>query len=202
MSGTQFEDRLADALDAMVGQDGIALLRKQSMSTRRGSFQMSQEADVLLDSSRQDYYAGFECKSRNHADSRERGLTGLYFSGDYKDDQIEKQVKYSRLSGRRFFVGVELRDFRGEDAAFLVPVEIFQKDSERDLSKVTWEKIAYLGTYIGDDNALKIDLDDLLYVESVGKEYMKNPEDLEAWVEETDDEENVPKETQFPITEV
>jgi hypothetical protein len=199
MSGTQFEDRLADALDRMVGEDGIALLRKQSMSTRRGTFQMSQEADVLLDSALRDYYAAFECKSREHKKSRERGLTGLYFSGDYEDDQIEKQAKYRNLSGRRFFVGVELRDFRGVDAAYLVPIEVFQKDSERGLSKTTWEKMAYLGRYIGDTDSLEVDLDDFQYVEAVGALYMDKTEELEAWVEEVDDGETAPTDTDYEI---
>lgn len=199
MSGTDFEDRLADALDRMVGEDGIALLRKQEMATRRGSFQMSQEADVLLDSRLRDYYAAFECKSREHKTSRERGLTGLYFSGDYTDDQIEKQSKYRGLSGRRFFVGVELRDFRGEDSAYLVPLEVFQKDAERGLSKVTWEKMAYLGRYIGDGDSIEVDLDDLQYVEALGALYMDKTDELEAWVEENDDGETVPKDVHYEI---
>ena len=199
MSGISFEDRLADALDNTVGDDGVALLRKQSMSMRRGSFQMSQEADVLLDSKDRAFYAAFECKSRDYQTSRERGLTGLYFSGDYSDEQIEKQAHYRDLSGRRFFVGVELREFRDAGTAcYLVPFSVFEIEAANGNTKVTWEKIAYLGRYVG-DTTLEVGLDDLDYVESVGNAYEKDPEGVSAWVDEVDDGETLPVEVEYPV---
>lgn len=200
-NGDNFEDRLADALDEMVGDDGIALLRKQSWQTRRGNFQMSQEADVLVDSPDRNLYSAFECKSRSHAETREKGLTGLYFSGDYKSEQIEKQAEYRDKSGRRFFVGVELRDFRGADvAAFLVPLELFEIVEERGDSKVTWEQIAYMGRYIGGEE-IEVTRDDLDAVEAVGLDYADDPDMADQWVEQTDDGETVPVD-EFPPVEV
>lgn len=198
MSGSDFEDRLADALDEMAGNGGVALLRKQSMSMRRGSFQMSQEADVLLDSKRDEYYSCFECKSRDYGKVRDRGITGLYFSGDYKPEQINKQVEYRDLSGRRFFVAVEIKNFRGDDSAWLLPVEVFQKDSERGLSKVTWEKLAYLGRYIGGQDSIEIDTEDFDHTERVGRLYERSYEKYEDWVEDVDDGESLPTDTDPP----
>jgi hypothetical protein len=193
MSGKDFEDRLADSLDELVGDNGVALLRKQSFSFRRGSFQMAQEADILVDSRDDLLYSAFEAKSRNFGKIRPNGVTGLYFSKDYTEEQIEKEAEYARLSGRRFYVGVELIDFRGADsAAFLLPLSLFETDLERELTKVTWEKIAYVGVYIGGDDGVAIDVDTLDTVDAIGAKYEDNPELVEDWVEEEDDGKTLP----------
>jgi len=193
MSGKDFEDRLADSLDNLVGDNGVALLRKQSFSFRRGSFQMAQEADILVDSRDDLLYSAFEAKSRNFGKIRPNGVTGLYFSKDYTEEQIEKEAEYARLSGRRFYVAVELIDFRGADsAAFLLPLSLFETDLERDLTKVTWEKIAYVGVYIGGDDGVTIDVDTLDTVDAIGAKYGDNPELVEDWVEDEDDGETLP----------
>lgn len=195
MTGKDFEDRLADSLDSLVGDNGVALLRKQSFSFRRGSFQMSQEADILVDSRDDSLYSAFEAKSRNFGKVRPNGVTGLYFSKDYTEEQIQKEVEYARLSGRRFYVAIELLDFRGSDsAAFLLPLSLFETDLERDLTKVTWEKIAYIGVYIGGTNSLKFDTETLDVVDAIGAKYSDNPELVEDWVDEEDDGETLPSE--------
>lgn len=199
MSGKDFEDRLADSLESTVEDDGVVMLRKQSWSTRRGSFQMSQEADVLVDSLDSELYSAFECKSRNHKKTRERGLTGLYFSSDYEPEQIHKQAEYRDLSGRRFFVAVELRDYDGEDyACFLVPLELFVSVEESDEAKVTWEQIAYIGRYIGGEE-LNITRKDLKAVEAAGVEYCRNGSRADEWVDKQVEEEADWKTTFPPV---
>jgi len=194
MSGRDFEDRLADSLDEMTGDEGVALLQKQSFSFRRGSFQMSQDADVTVDSLKPEWYSAFEAESRNYGRIRPNGATGLYFSKDYKAEQIEKESIYAERSGRRFYVAVELIDFRGADtSAFLLPLSLFQTDLDRDLTKVTWEKIAYLGQYIGDDN-ITVDTGVFDAVDAVGERYVEDPEAMEQWVADRDDGETVPTE--------
>lgn len=153
-SGKEFEDALMDALEEWVGDDGVPLLRKQSKSFRRGSFQMNQELDIMVDSPDPDYYIGIEAKARN-TESR----LGFYFSSDLNIDQIRDGMEYAEKSGRDYVVAVELRNYEGTDferSAWVVPPELFIHAYEKDATKVSWEQIDHYGYCIGHDGEYEI----------------------------------------------
>lgn len=144
-SGKDFEDALMDALEEWVGEDGVPMLRKQSMSMRRGSFQASQELDIMVDSPNRDYYIGLEAKSRN-GETR----PGFYFSSDLNIEQIEDEIEYGEKSGRDFVIAVEVRNYNGwDETAWLVPPELFTHTHEKGGKKVSWEQIEQYGYCIG-----------------------------------------------------
>lgn len=147
--GKEFEDALMDALEEWVGDNGVPLLRKQSMSMRRGQFQMNQEMDILVDSSDPEYFVGLEAKSRN-GESR----LGFYFSSDLDIEQIEGGIEYAEKSGRDYVIAVEVRNYENSDAdktAWLVSPELFVLSYENDEKKVSWEQIDQYGYCIGED---------------------------------------------------
>lgn len=153
-SGKDFEDELMSALENWVGDRGVPMLRKQSMSMRRGSFQMNQELDIMVDSPHDDYYVGLEAKSRN-GESR----SGFYFSSDLNIEQIEEGIEYSELSGRDYVVAVEVRKYDGNEydrTAWLAPPELFILQYEKDEAKVAWDQIDQYGYCIGHDGDYEI----------------------------------------------
>lgn len=166
--GKEFEDSLMNALENWAGDDGIPLLRKQSFSMRRGNFQASQEADILLDSKFDEYYICLEAKSRN-ADSR----LGLYFSSDLDIEQIEKGIEYAEISGRDYVIAVELRNYEGSEhdiTAWLVSPYLFTDTHEKGEKKVSWEQIDQYGYCIGHDKDYSIDRNAIESVEVPGSE--------------------------------
>lgn len=147
--GKRFEDDLMDALEEWVGDNGVPMLRKQSMGMRRGQFQMSQELDILVDSPDRDKYVGLEAKSRN-AESR----LGFYFSSDLNIEQIEDEIEYAEQSGRDVVVAVELRNYDGtphDRTAWFVSPELFVITHRNDEAKVSWEQVDQYGYCIGHD---------------------------------------------------
>lgn len=152
--GKEFEDNLMDALEEWVGDEGVPMLRKQSMSMRRGQFQMNQELDIMVDSPHEDYYVGLEAKSRN-GESR----LGFYFSSDLDIEQIENGIEYSEKSGRDYALAVEVRNYEGDEydkTAWLVPPELFIIAHENDDAKVSWEQVDQYGYCIGHDGEYEI----------------------------------------------
>lgn len=149
-SGKDFEDALMDSLEEWVGDSGVPMLRKQQMSFRRGSVQLSQEVDIMVDSPNAEYYIGIEAKSRNASST-----PGIYFS-QINPQQFHDQVKYAEQSGRDVFVAVELRE-RENDPAYIVPLALFTLKDERDATKVSWEEIEYFGVKIGEDQEYNIE---------------------------------------------
>lgn len=153
--GREFEDALMDTLEEWTGDEGVPLLRKQSMSMRRGRFQMNQEMDILVDSANLEYFVGFEAKSRN-AESR----PGFYFSSDLDIEQIEGGIEYAERSGREYVIAVELRNYGDHDkTAWLVPPELFVLTHENGEKKVSWEQIDQYGYCIGHDGNYRITRD-------------------------------------------
>lgn len=166
--GKEFEDALMDTLEEWSEGEGIPILRKQSMSMRRGSFQMNQEMDILVDSANPEYYVGFEAKSRN-AESR----LGFYFSSDLDIEQIEKGIEYAEISGRDYVVAVELRNYEGSEhdiTAWLVSPYLFTDTHEKGEKKVSWEQIDQYGYCIGHDRDYSIDRNAIESVEVPGSE--------------------------------
>lgn len=150
--GKRFEDDLMDALEEWVGDDGVPMLRKQSMSMRRGRFQMSQELDILVDSPDSEKYVGIEAKSRN-AESR----LGFYFSSDLDIEQIEDEMEYAEQSGRDVVAAVELRNYDDhERVAWFVPPELFVYCHRNGDTKVSWEQVDQYGYCIGYDGEYTI----------------------------------------------
>lgn len=154
-SGKDFEDALMDALEEWVGDDGYPMLRKQQMAYRRGSFQMGQELDILLDSSEDEFYVGLEAKTRD----AEKSGTGLYFS-KLNPDQFLAQEEYREQSGRKVAVAVEVRNCcdRG-DCAFLLPLDLFVNKIHNDATKVSFEEIRETGAYLGSNGDLEFSVE-------------------------------------------
>lgn len=156
-SGKEFEDNLMSALENWVGERGVPLLRKQSFSMRRGSFQASQEADIMVDSPHDEYYICIEAKTRN-AESR----LGLYFSSDLNIEQIEGGIEYAEKSGRDYVIAVEVRNYENSEydkTAWLVAPELFTYCHQNDEAKVSWEQIDQYGYCIGHDRNYEITRD-------------------------------------------
>lgn len=156
-SGKDFEDSLMTALEDWVGDEGVPMLRKQSMSMRRGSFQAAQELDIMCDSPHDKYYVGLEAKSRN-GETR----PGFYFSSDLNIEQIEDEIEYGERSGRDFAIAVEVRNYEEDDydrTAWLVPPELFVHLHEEDEVKVSWEQVDQYGYCIGHDGDYEITRD-------------------------------------------
>ena len=155
--GKEFEDALMDALEEWVGDEGVPLLRKQSMSMRRGRFQMNQEMDILVDSANQEYFVGLEAKSRN-GESR----LGFYFSSDLNIEQIQGGIEYAEKSGRDYVIAVEVRNYENSEydkTAWLVAPELFVLCHENEEKKVSWEQIDQYGYCIGHDRDYEITRD-------------------------------------------
>lgn len=152
-SGKDFEDALMTALEEWVGDDGYPMLRKQQMAYRRGQFQMSQELDIMVDSPRDEYYVGFEAKSRD----TESSAAGMYFS-KLNPEQFLAQDEYRDRSGRKVAVAVELRNCCEKgDCAFLLSLDLFLDKIEEDATKVSWDEIRGEGVYIGSERDFDFD---------------------------------------------
>lgn len=180
MGGKDFEDRLMDALEEWVGENGVPMLRKQSWGVRRGTFQMNQEVDIMVDSGNQDYYIGLEAKTRDFGKSK----AGMYFSTAYEPDQFKKQITYAEMSGRDVLVAIEARN-HGEcaeevdcegDCVFLVPLELFDVKYERGDKKVTWSEISRFGIHIGDEDDIEFTREAIDMALAVGDGLREDPD--------------------------
>lgn len=116
---TEFERELVKSFNTYFeesGIKGIAFRLKQHRFTH-------QYLDVIVDSLHPDYYLGIECKSI----STDKGVKALYFTQHFTTDkqglhQVERMSDYLRLSGRKGFLAVELRQGIGKARiAFAIP---------------------------------------------------------------------------------
>lgn len=116
---TEFERELVRSFNNYFkenGIKGIALRLKQHRFTH-------QYLDVIVDSLHPDYYLGIECKSI----SIDKGAKALYFTQHFTTNkqgshQVERMSNYLRLSGRKGFLAVELRQGVGKGRiAFSIP---------------------------------------------------------------------------------
>jgi Holliday junction resolvase len=179
MSGKAFEDQVWLSLEDAVEDDGVVLLRRQSFSARSGhGFQASQvTGDLLVDSPDPELYIGVECKSVNTK-------YAFYFSNNYNEEQIEKQMEYAERSGRDMFVAVECRDDDesrpgwNEDRAYLFPIELFAYFSNTE-SKVSYEEMETFGYTLGVDGDYTFDRTALKHARSKADEFSKRLDNLE-----------------------
>lgn len=85
-----------------------------------------------MDSLNPDYYLGIECKSI----STDKGAKALYFTQHFTTDkngshQVERMSDYLRMSGRKGFLAVELRQGVGRIRnAYAIPWNIVTKRFE------------------------------------------------------------------------
>jgi hypothetical protein len=116
---TEFERQLVKSFNIFFkenGIKGIAFRLKQHRFTH-------QFLDVIVDSLHPDYYLGIECKSI----STGKGAKTLYFTQHFTTDkqgahQVDRMSDYLRLSGRKGFLAVELRQGVGKGrVAFAIP---------------------------------------------------------------------------------
>lgn len=180
-AGKDFEDALMDSLEAWVGDDGVPMLRKQQMATRRGKFQMGQEVDIMVDSPHDEYYIGIEAKSRDASSSK--GQYGFYLSG-LNTDQFRDQVSYAEKSGRDVFVACEARNWhRDRDYAYIVPLELFILRDDRNDTKVSWDDIAHFGEFIGRDGEYVVTREVIDAALETGEELADDPDQLDETIE-------------------
>lgn len=185
MSGQDFEDRVLDTLEEWVGDDGVVMARKQSFSFRRGSFQASQEVDIMVDSSDDDFYLGLEAKSRDV--STDNG-SGMYYSSDYKPDQFEKQEDFRDKSGRQVGIIVELVNYRDNDSCvYLCPIELFTEQYRADRKKTTWDQIAAVGVYLGSGDDFEFKKQDWTEMHHRAEEILDDVESVDRAVEDAEE---------------
>ncbi|MCL7413945.1 MAG: hypothetical protein M8353_10090 [ANME-2 cluster archaeon] len=119
---TEFERHLVKSFNIYFeenGIKGIAFRLKQHRFTH-------QFLDVIVDSLHPDYYLGIECKSI----ATDKGAKTLYFTQHFTTDkegahQVDRMSDYLRLSGRKGFLAVELRQGAGTGrAAFAIPWKV------------------------------------------------------------------------------
>jgi hypothetical protein len=119
---TEFERQLVKSFNTYFkenGIKGIAFRLKQHRFTH-------QYLDVIVDSLHPDYYLGIECKSI----STDKGAKALYFTQHFTTDkqgshQVDRMSEYLRLSGRKGFLAVELRQGAGKGrVAFAIPWKV------------------------------------------------------------------------------
>ena len=155
MSGSDFENRVLKAIRDWVGDDGAVMYQNQSFQMQGGKFQMEQKADVLVDSSEDDRYLGFEAKTRDATNA-----PGMYFS-KIDPEQFHRQLEYERKSGRRLYVVFEIRNYRGADRVFVNPITLFSRARDFEVVKVSWKMIDEYGVEIGDGD--EIDFNDSIF---------------------------------------
>lgn len=178
MSGKDFEDQMWESLEDAVGQDGVVLLRRQSFSARAGhGFQADQvTGDLLVDSPDPEMYIGVECKTLS-------AKYRFYFNGNYKPEQIEKQMEYQAYSGRDIFIAVEARvpDDADEDdlmvdwdesRAYLFPIELFAYFAETE-SKVSYEDMETFGYLLGSGGEYEVGGEAIKHARSKKKEFKR-----------------------------
>lgn len=116
---TEFERHLVKSFNTFFQEKdikGISFRLKQHRFTH-------QFLDVIVDSLHPDYYLGIECKSI----STDKGARALYFTQHFTTDkqgshQVERMSDFLRLSGRKGFLAVELRQGVGKGrVAFAIP---------------------------------------------------------------------------------
>lgn len=117
-----FEDDLLEALQEYVGDNGVAMRRRQEFRSRGGKFQGDQFVDIMVDSPQPEFYLGIEAKKATASSSGK-----FYFSNHYPRDQVRDQAEYGDRSGREIFTAVLVRDYEGEDYRLLFPVEYFEQ---------------------------------------------------------------------------
>lgn len=155
-----------DALEEWVGNEGVPMLRKQQMAYRRGSFQMSQELDIMVDSPHDEYYIGIEAKNRDV----ESSAAGLYFS-KLNPDQFLQQEEYREKSGRTVVVAVRLENCCEKgDCAFLLPLDLFLNKINNDATKVSWDEVREIGAYLGSNDDIEFTKQHFEYVNSIVNE--------------------------------
>ena len=119
---TEFERQLVRSFNTYFKENrikGIAFRLKQHRFSH-------QYLDVIVDSLHPDYYLGIECKSI----STDKGAQVLYFTQHFTTDkqgshQVDRMSEYLRLSGRKGFLAVELRQGVGKArAAFAIPWKV------------------------------------------------------------------------------
>jgi len=125
---TEFERHLVKSFNIFFqenGIKGIAFRLKQHRFTH-------QFLDVIVDSLHPDYYLGIECKSI----STDKGAKVLYFTQHFTTDkqgahQVDRMSDYLRLSGRKGFLAVELRQGVGKGrVAFAIPWNVVSERFE------------------------------------------------------------------------
>lgn len=161
--GKKFEDSLCTALEDWVDTNGVVMIRRQSWTTRRGSFQATQECDIFVDSAHEDFYLGVEAKTLDVTNSK--GKYGFYFS-QINVEQFEKEREYGQRSGRTVVVAVEGRNYGDDErhTAWLVPLGLFIELEKTDASKVGWPEVEQYGYYLGTDREYEITADAVEYV--------------------------------------
>lgn len=129
---TEFERQLVKSFNSYFkekGIKGIAFRLKQHRFTH-------QYIDVIVDSLHPDYYLGIECKSI----STDKGTKVLYFTQHFTTDkqgvhQVDRMSEYLRLSGRKGFLAVELRQGAGRRrTAFAIPWRVVAERFEANKS--------------------------------------------------------------------
>lgn len=184
--GKEFENRLMDALEDWVGDDGVPMIRRQQQAMRRGKFQAAQEVDIFVDSPTADYYIGIEAKSRDA--SSKKGRYGFYLSG-LNPGQFKGQQAYATKSGRDVIVACEARNWHGgDDYAYLVPLDLFIQREKRNDVKVSWDDIVYYGAFIGRNGEYVIRRDDIESVLNTGEILSADPDRLDAEISVSEDE--------------
>ncbi|MDF1557289.1 MAG: hypothetical protein P1P80_03800 [ANME-2 cluster archaeon] len=127
---TEFERQLVKSFNIFFhenGIKGIAFRLKQHRFTH-------QYLDIVVDSLHPDYYLGIECKSI----STDKGAKALYFTQHFTIDkqgahQVDRMSDYLRLSGRKGFLAVELRQGVGKGrVAFAIPWKVVAERFEAD----------------------------------------------------------------------
>jgi len=125
---TEFERELVKSFNIFFSENGIkgiAFRLKQHRFTH-------QYLDIVVDSLHPDYYLGIECKSI----STDKGAKALYFTQHFTTDkngshQVERMSDYLRLSGRKGFLAVELRQGVGRGRnAYAIPWNIITQRFE------------------------------------------------------------------------
>jgi len=177
-TGKEFEDVLVRSLNDWVDGNGVVMLRRQSMSMRGGSFEGSQEVDIMVDSANRDMYTGFEAKTLDS--EKQQGKYGFYFS-QINPEQFKSQLEYAEISGRDVVVACEARNYDDTrlSRAWLVPLELFTVKHKRGDTKVGWEDIEQFGCCIGEGRDYKINRVVVESALSSGKDIENNPEILD-----------------------
>ncbi|MCL7414589.1 MAG: hypothetical protein M8349_00800 [ANME-2 cluster archaeon] len=127
---TEFERQLVRSFNIFFQENGI-----KGISFRLKQHRFTHQfLDVIVDSLHPDYYLGIECKSI----STDKGTKALYFTQHFTTDkqgahQVDRMSDFLRLSGRKGFLAVELRQGVGKGrVAFAIPWNVVAERFEAD----------------------------------------------------------------------
>lgn len=125
---------------------------------RKESRFSSQDIDVLIDSDKDQYYAGVECKSKKIDDSKDATSEAkLYFSQSFNENkdgkhQIPRITEFLKKTGRHGYLAIAYRRGRGKKVLeYALDWMYVQKLYEQDKSGIPKELVEKYGTRIDQD---------------------------------------------------